>query len=123
VHLYVTSPIDHFAGMLPAELYYERLVSVDGHDGEAAVAPARSYVEATVALIESNTHYDRASDHAAGPFVAALPDAGGTPEGALIVMVKGSNNGSFYIASPFELPWLSDWHAGRVQEAPDRPEW
>ena len=70
--------------------------------------------------LAEHTYYDR-GDRAARPFVSALPHGDDTYP-RLVVSVKGSNNGTFYVASPVELPWLSD-HLTTTIEGADRPKW
>jgi hypothetical protein len=89
MYLYVTAPIDYFAAFMPAEMYYERLTEIDQLGPEAAQA-ARAYVDHCVELLKGWTNFNDA-DRANGPFVTALPNAGGTPEGSLIVTLKGQN--------------------------------
>lgn len=62
-----------------------------------------------------------AADLAVGPFVSALPDTDYTYP-RLIVSVKGSNNGTFYLASPVELPSLRGYLTATI-DGPSRPNW
>lgn len=104
--LYTAAPIDYFAGFLPADEYFAR-VSKETLDARYE-RQARGYVAACLRLLEDHTFYEGPEGCAAGPFVASLPDGSGIPEGRLIVSVKGVNNGTFYLASPFRLPWLEE---------------
>ena len=50
-----------------------------------------------------------------GPFISALPvdDAGGPCP--IIIAWKQSNNGTTFVASPFELPWLHNKYIEHVE--------
>lgn len=115
MYLYMTPPIDYFEPLLTAEEVYERTKGNRGTD-----APVRAYVERCVQALAENTYYSP-DDHAMGPFVSAVPDTDYTyPH--LIVFVKGINNGTVYVASPIELPSLSD-RLEATLDTPRRPEW
>jgi hypothetical protein len=121
MHLYATAPIDYFAAFMPAEVYYDRLVAEESATADR-VAAAHDYVDFCVRLICGYTTYGGDADHRAGPFVTALPDAEGTPEGSLIVTLKGENNGTVYIASQFPLAWLEDRKVAIVDSG-SGPDW
>lgn len=46
------------------------------------------------------------SDAVQGPFFAGLPTGSDDGRGALMVGLKQHNNGTTFIWSPYELPWL-----------------
>jgi hypothetical protein len=47
-------------------------------------------------------------DIAAGPFIAALAPTCSGDDGRYMIAWKESNNGTTYIASPIELPWIKN---------------
>jgi hypothetical protein len=77
-------------------------------------------VDAQVEALERGTFYSK-DDHAFGPFVAGLPD-GDYADPRLMVLVKGRNNGTVYLAAPYELPWLSEFLESEV-DGRGRPAW
>lgn len=119
MYLYSIAPIDYFAAFMPVELYIARAVSIEGAT-PAGVALIQRHVDRCLSLLSEYRHY-RPDDRVAGPFVSAVPFGDGTADPGLIVSVKVSNNGEFYVASPLRLPWLDDYEPD-VVEAPSRPE-
>ena len=115
MYLYSTGPVDYFAAFTHVDDFYERTRKEGG-----SVEAVREYVDQCIRDLEEHTFYE-ADDLAAGPFVSALPDADYTYP-RLIVSVKGSNNGTFYAASPIELPWLREFLTATI-DGPSRPNW
>jgi len=52
-------------------------------------------------------------DVSAGPFVSGIPD---DSETAIIIGWKQDNNGSTFIATPFEMPWLKEVTYAYIKE-------
>jgi len=48
-------------------------------------------------------------DITTGPRFAGLPPGDGNADGDVMVAIKQSNNGSVFVWSPYELPWISDY--------------
>jgi hypothetical protein len=118
VFLYAMGPIHDFTPFLSAEDYYARVRQQLGMpDGQ--VEAERTYVDRCVAVLATNTYYS-AEDHAAGPFVCALPTGG--DRSRIAVLVRGRSQGSCYLASPIELAWLSDHFVNEV-DAPEESDW
>lgn len=111
MYLYSTGPIDHFGPLLSVEAFDERGV------GE----PVREFIERCLRDLAEETAFDP-EEIAAGPWVSALPDGGGGNYPALVVMVKASTNGTVYVASPVELPHLSEYWTATLDK-PRHPAW
>lgn len=48
-------------------------------------------------------------DIVTGPVFAGLPPADGNPDCDVMVAIKQRNNGTVFVWSPYELPWLSPY--------------
>jgi hypothetical protein len=103
--VYAISPIDDWCGwQKPSDVFR---VS-DGYndwdnvtqwlrpkDWEAAWARARALAKSLG--WEGDTTF--------GPYVSVLPDPSNSP---FLIVWKQSNNGTTFVASPYELPWLDE---------------
>ena len=102
MHVYHMSPIDHWAGWQhPADVFAPVEESHDRHtipQWEDAWDQAR----------ELARQIGWEGDVAIGPRVSMLPADDFKPA-PFIIAWKQSNNGSTFVASPFPLPWLSEY--------------
>ena len=98
---YVMSPIDWFYGCMTLEEYFEARVSLRSAYGvEAVVSLTMSSL-----LVEMQSIREWEGDISEGIYVFAIPNESMCNIGFIW---KQSNNGTTFIISEVELPWLSE---------------
>jgi len=104
--VYQMGPIDWWPGW--ADL--DEAVAQRGGD-ERTRAQARTELEGIRdhALHEFRDRTYWEGDIVTGPVFAGLPPGDGNSDGDVMVGVKQMNNGSVFVSSPYEPPWLSGY--------------
>lgn len=101
MYVYAGCPIDFWSGWMPEAEYLAALAANEEDQ-------ATYYMRLGAAQVLAK-RLGWEGDMRQGPFVSGLP-APDSPYSEFLIGWKQSNNGTTFIASPYELPWLSkDW--------------
>ena len=105
-YIYTLPPIDCFVGWTAFDVFVEQ---AEAHYWTEAAA--LSLLRTASLLVQRHTDWEMDRDVTAW-HVAALPLD--EPESALAFAIKQSNNGTTFVASQLELPWLSKYLNAKV---------
>ena len=104
-------PIDWWQGWTHQKDYLKALASddevIDGSHTDGIVAYGEALGEAKRLALNAGWEGDMRD----GPYVSALPDLDCTGLCPILIAWKQDNNGTTFIFSPFELPWLKNGDA------------
>ncbi|PSS59873.1 hypothetical protein C6558_36235 [Ensifer sp. NM-2] len=100
IFVYKLGPIDFWNGWLSAADFVAETENVDANYNEETFLP---FVEKAQDLARG---IGWEGDMRSGPFVSALPNPDSGNLSDFILAWKQDNNGTTFVASPYELPWL-----------------
>ena len=107
MYIYAIAPIDFWNGWQSAE----EIVSLDHNFdwiNEIKFVDPDSYFSFLRKAKHAALMAGWEGDMSDGPYISMLPDDGDPGPCKFMIAWKQSNNGTTFIASPFELPWLGD---------------
>jgi hypothetical protein len=118
VYVYEMSPVDYWEGMTPLGSYFDDRCMSNMLEWRRAPEFDRvlRFLFRTMEIARSHGHWE--GDVAHGPYISAVPDSGGL-DCALILAWKQSNNGTTYVASQIELPWLAEYRLAALEKETD----
>lgn len=104
--VYCVSPIDSWFGWLSETEYRKQLVKSHGDDLQEAAHAWEAYLGKRSMAFELTKKVGWEGDIVGNgkPMIAALP---ADTESELVIGWRQISNGTTFVASPFELPWLS----------------
>jgi hypothetical protein len=108
--VYSCPPIDEWRGASTFEAYLEHL-SANGEDLDEIEVFVRDFEEASLAVV-ARTIWEGDGIWR----VCSLPELEPWGRTRLIFVVKQRNNGSTFIASEVELPWLAGFYCERARD-------
>lgn len=108
MYVYCGNPIDFWTGWMTEAEYLATLETVD-FDGNPTNEGLAAYYTRLGAAQVLAKRVGWEGDMRQGPFVSGLPTPD-SPNSEFLIGWKQDNNGTTFVASPYELPWLSkDW--------------
>jgi len=97
--VYVMSPIDFWEGWLTEDEIKDRLHRDD----------LKRYLARKEKALELAGARGWEGDFRQGPFFSTIPMDDGASGCEVLVGWKQDNNGTTFVVSPYQLPWLREW--------------
>lgn len=112
MYVYAGTPIDFWEGWKTEAEYLASLNTSDAFGDPTSDGLAAYYKRLGAAqLLAKGVGWE--GDIREGPFVSGIPTPGSC-DSEILIGWKQDNNGDTFIASPYELPWLSkDWQCAK----------
>ena len=102
--IYELSPVDYFTGSIPLDKYLNSIKKIDDPYDEHEFT--RNQIEQLTAEIEKISSWE--GDVMDGVYLFALPGKNMDSSLALGIVWKQRNNGTTFVVSEMELPWLKE---------------
>lgn len=104
--VYEVPPIDDWSPWLSEDEYKAKLDAEWGPDSAGGWTGYVALRKRAFDLARAKLNWE--GDFREGPFIAGLPPHFGESQSEVVIAWKQDNNGSCFIASPIEMPWLDD---------------